>query len=295
MLDALLGREALKERINTLEEELERVNRRLEAETERRQAAVRDRQTADQRVNTLEDKIAELEGRLAQEESGGAEHEWFRSYPVGYERMADLLEVLSSVRTASEGAMTAYLATDTLGDESTVAELIGPVIHRSRPCLAIADDAGLVRGCFAPPVAPDPFLTWDDRFQIHPEWFVPCGRFSMALVRSDLFALGRYRDDELLEQTGFTSDVKEAHSKGGFSQARFERRRSSQIDEHLDRCHAVIDSADPERLIVVGERTVLSSFRSRADVTGTVDATGAPEDALEDAFRSFWRTQVMIP
>jgi hypothetical protein len=96
----------------------------------------------------------------------------------------------------------------------------------------------------------------------------------------------------LLDSEGFTSDVKEQHSKGGFSQQRFERLRDEQIDEHLDECAERLDARDPDRLFVVGERTVLGRFRDRADVTATVDATGDPADALDSAFRDFWTAQL---
>jgi len=80
--------------------------------------------------------------------------------------------------------------------------------------------------------------------------------------------------------------VKGKHSKGGFSQSRFERRRDSQIDEHLQRCRRALDGVDAERVFVVGEGTLLDEFD--ADATAAVDATGKPEPALEDAHDTFW-------
>jgi len=90
--------------------------------------------------------------------------------------------------------------------------------------------------------------------------------------------------------------VKEAHSKGGFSQGRFERRREGQIDDHLKRANrelsAVADADDVDRVIAVGERSVLGEVREHADVTDVSDATGKPKAALEDAFRDFWTARV---
>jgi hypothetical protein len=90
--------------------------------------------------------------------------------------------------------------------------------------------------------------------------------------------------------------VKEAHSKGGFSQGRFERRREGQIDDHLGRADEalaeVAAAGDLDRVIVVGERSVLGRVRDRADVTDVSDATGKPEAALDDAFRDFWRVRI---
>jgi len=82
-----------------------------------------------------------------------------------------------------------------------------------------------VSAALTPPIEPAPFDRWSDRFRLDESWFRPTGRFAFALVRSDTFALGVYEGDERVAFEGFTSDVKEAHSKGGFSQGRFERRR----------------------------------------------------------------------
>ena len=64
MLDDLLGRTELKERIAELEAERERLQAQLDAERERRSDAARARQDAEERVNRLEDRIADLEGKV---------------------------------------------------------------------------------------------------------------------------------------------------------------------------------------------------------------------------------------
>jgi peptide subunit release factor 1 (eRF1) len=109
-------------------------------------------------------------------------------------------------------------------------------------------------------------------------------------VRSDTFALGVYEGAERESLSGFTTDVMAKHSKGGFSQARFERLRDGQIRDHLDRCHEAVAAADTDRLYVAGESTLLSEFD--ADATASVDATGAPEDAIDAAFHDFWTARL---
>jgi len=92
---------------------------------------------------------------------------------------------------------------------------------------------------------PDVDAAWRDRFALEREWFLPTGRHAVALVRTDLFALGVYEDDERVDYRGFESDVKGSHSKGGFSQARFERIRDGQIDDHLERCRDALSAYEP--------------------------------------------------
>ncbi|WP_424017898.1 Vms1/Ankzf1 family peptidyl-tRNA hydrolase [Halorientalis pallida] len=292
MLDELLGRADLKERIAELEEDKRHLERQLEAEQERRADAASARQEAQQRANRLEDRIADLEGTVdrLRDEEGSLDYR--RRERLRGERLAAVLDRLESVDTDPEGALTAYVADDTpdavrdgFGDRATL-------VSEATPCLAVTDDAGLVSATLSVPAPPDPFAEWGDGFQFDRTWFEPEGQFTLALVRSDLFAMGEYDGRERTAFHGFDSDLKSQHSKGGFSQARFERLRDEQIDSHVDRCLEALDERTTDPLYVVGERTVLPEFSSVADVTATVDATGDPEPALDDAFRDFWTVQL---
>lgn len=301
MLDELLGRAELKERIDDLEDEKHHLERQLAAEEERRAEAATARQEAEERVNQLEDRITELEDRVERtegDESGESALDFRGVETVGGDQLAELLDRLDSFTTEPEGALTAMVGeSDDL--PKSVEEAFGDhatLVERARPCLAVTDDAGLVSAALAPPVAPDPFAEWADGFRLNREWFLPTDSFALAVVRSDLFALGTYDGRERLDFEGFESDVKSDHSKGGFSQGRFERRRDAQIDEHLEKCEETIDEVlagdGPDRLFVVGQRTLLGEFEERAEATRPVDATGEPEAALNDAFREFWTTRL---
>lgn len=292
MLDDLLGRTALKERIAELEEERDRLQAQLDAEQDRRREAVRDRQDAEERVNRLEDRIADLEGQVTTEDGDGTVRSYRGTDRLRGSRLREVLDRLRSFRTGSEGALTVSLEADL---PSAVEEAFGEaagLVNRAAPCLAITDDAGLVVLALEPPLQPDPFVEWDDRFRLEAGWFLPRGSFALALIRSDLFAYGEYEGTDRGFFEGFESEVKGAHSKGGFSQDRFDRRRDEQIEAHLDRCRAVLDERTPSRLILVGERTVIGDFDADAVAAVPVDATGDPEDALADAFRSFWTTKI---
>ncbi|WP_281194219.1 Vms1/Ankzf1 family peptidyl-tRNA hydrolase [Halorubrum sp. F4] len=301
MIDRLLGRAELKERIEELEEEKRHLERRAEAEEERRSDAVADRQRAEERVNRLESRIESLEDRVERAE-GDEETVEFRRVSDAYgSRLADVLGRLRGVESDDpEGVLTAFVPDGTVPE--SVGEHFGdrtPLVRRAAPAVVVADDTGAVSAALSTPIEPEPFDRWSDGPRLPVEWFRPAGRFAFALVRSDTFALGVYEGDERVDFEGFTSDVKAAHSKGGFSQGRFERRRDGQIDEHLERARDVLaDLGDVastgavDRTIVVGERSVLGELRDLADHTDVTDATGRPEAALEDAFRDFWTVRI---
>jgi len=296
MLDRLLGREELKARIEELEEENRHLRRQRDAESERRADAVTDRQAAEERINRLEDKLAGLEGTAAAtpDRDGDPTPTPRHREALRGDRLAEVLSRLESVRTDREGALTAMVGGN--GElPDAAAEAAGDragLVDRAAPCLYCADDAGTVNAALAPPLPPEPFAEWGDRFRIDRSWFEPKGEYALALVRADTFALGRYEGRERIAVEGFESDVKSDHSKGGFSQGRFERLRDEQIANHVERCHEALAGVDGP-LYVAGERTLLAAFADRATVTRPVDATGAPADALADAAREFWTTRLV--
>jgi peptide subunit release factor 1 (eRF1) len=294
MLDDLLGRTALKERIEELEEENHHLRQERDAEADRRADAVTERQRAEERVNRLEDKVTELEDRVDRLQSGDADLTYRTERQLRGERLSELLDRLAALRTEPEGLLTAYVA-DGHDLPDSVREAFGdrtPLVSRAAPCLAVTDDFGLFGACLSVPVAPDPFVAWADEARLDREWFQPAGEYTLALVRSDLFAMGVYDGRDRTAFHGFDSDLKSQHSKGGFSQSRFERLRDEQIANHIERCRAALAERPDAPLYLVGERTVLDEFEDVADVTAAVSATGDPEDALATAFDSFWTVRL---
>ncbi len=292
MLDRVLGRADLKAHVEELKEEKHHLARQLAAEQERRAEAATARQDAEERVNRLEDRLAGLEGELDAAESTTVEPR--RREDLRGDRLDGVLSRLESVRTGPEGALSAMVRDDVSDDLADLLVDHAGLVGRAAPCLVYADDAGLVSVALSPPLAPDPFEAWGDGFRLDRGWFRPGpdDEYVLALVRADTFAKGRYEGGERVDYQGFRSDVKEQHSKGGFSQGRFERLRDGQIDAHIERCQRSLAGIDVP-LYVVGERTVLDRVDDRADRTRAVDATGAPEDALADAHRAFWTTRLV--
>ena len=293
MLDELLGRASLKERIDELEDEKRRLRNQLDAEQERRTDAASARQDAEERVNRLEDKIAQLEGEVARERDRETDALSFRRVEdLHGERLDSVVDRLRSVDAGPEGALSAML-TDGGDVPASVADAFGDrsaLLRRATPCLAFVDDAGVVSVTLDVPAPPESFASWDDGFRLEDEWVRPVGEFALAVVRAGVFALGEYDDRERVDYHGFASGVKSDHSKGGFSQGRFERIRDEQIAAHLEDCETTIRERDVDRLFVVGDRRLVDALDVDATATAAVDASGDPEDALEDAFHEFFTT-----
>ncbi|AGB15362.1 hypothetical protein Halru_0735 [Halovivax ruber XH-70] len=302
-LDEWLGRASLRDRIDELETECERLRERYEAESDRRREAVRERQTAEERENRLEDRIAQLEGELERRDDSGDDLTYRRRETLHDSRLADVLARLESLRAAPESVLTASVEPDAVPE--SVASALGDrarLAADAAPCLVVADDAGLVSVALDGPLPVDVEPTWSDRVELDTARFRPTGPHLLALVRADRFAIGRYDGTERVEYAGFESDVKGAHSKGGFSQARFERIRDEQIDDHVAQARAAIEDVRDEAadlpLYLAGQRDVLDELADQLDpgpdALAAVDATGDTERALDDAHRSFWSTELLV-
>jgi len=303
MIDELLGRAELKARIEELEDEKHHLQRQLDAESDRRADAVSAKQQAEKRINELEDKITELEDTLDRHQStsdADAGRTPRATDTVRGDRLDEILRRLRSVETGPEGALTAVIEDEDLPLSRTIRSTAGdcgPLIRQAAPTIYYADDAGLVSVCLRPPITPEAFTEWDSEFTVDEAWFRPTGTLVFGVVRADVFAVGVYEEGERLTHAGFETDVKSDHSKGGFSQGRFERIRNEQIDNHLDEARELltetVDEADPDRVILTGGKSVLPELAELADHTATTDAGGKPLDALEHAFADFWSTRVV--
>lgn len=302
MIDALLGRASLKEEIAALEDQVaslqedkENLAAQLESAEERRKEAVRDHQAAAEEVNKLEDRIAQLTDKIERLEAHEDEDITARRREeLGREGTAEVLDRLQSVSAPPEGAFSAVIedtvpeaARSAFGDRAVL-------LDRHAPCIGLTTHRNLLSVALQPPLLPATTHGWDDSFDLDRSWFLPTGTFTIALVRADTFAMGTYQGDEQLAVRGFTSDVMDEHSKGGFSQDRFERRREHQIDEHLTACEETIKEEDPDRLYLVGDAEAIDALPVEADATAPVDATGKPEAALEQAFDQFFRTTLLV-
>ena len=297
MLDGLLGKTELKERIAELEAECERLEgecdqleAQLQAEDDRRAAAVTDRQAAEEEVNQLQDRITELEHRVDSQSTGDSTVSVHEEVLRG-DRVSEVLDRVASFEGGRETVLSAYVegeipdvVRDVLGDRIDVVET-------ARPCLVVVDDAGVLSVAVRPVVPPTPFCEWSRTATFEREWFMPSGQFTVAVVRADMFAAGTYTGTDREKFTGFTSHVKSEHSKGGYSQGRFERIRDEQIDDHVEKCREALQGFS-HPVYLLGDQRLITRLSDTATVTDPVSASGDPEDALREAFAEFWSVRL---
>jgi hypothetical protein len=277
---------------------------RSERADERRREAVAARQAAEEKTNRLETRIAQLEGELDRLQGSTPQAPTVAAGPqrrmeLQGRRTELMLQRLLGFEAAEKGALTATLHEPGDPMDQTLQRALGDRVQSAlaaASCLVLLDDTGILSLAVQPPLLPNVDPVWDDRFHLQREWFLPTGRYAFVLARSALLAAGIYENEELVAFKGMQPRVGRRHSRGGFSQGRFERIREEQIADHLKRCRETLKEFLGEDIPVylVGQKETIEALKDtlRPVATRTVDATGAPREALEDAFRSFWTTKL---
>lgn len=273
----------------------------MEAENRRRADAVTEKQRAERRVNKLESKIHELEDRL-ERETEESRAEFRRVETLGGERLEGVLNLLESMESEGENLATAYVEAggepglDLGGEEEALLRRV----DSGRGYVVYVDDYGLLRVCLVPPLPVEKqSVEHSSRFEVDRSLFRPDGQHAVAAIRSDTYAAGVY-DGDRLAYSSVSSNVKGGHSKGGWSQGRFERRREEQIEGHVEEAvkeyQEMVGSYDPGLVAVVGERKVAKLFAEEvgADVTKAVDARGTGEEFLSDAYEKLWAARIYV-
>lgn len=243
MFDRLLGRGGDDEEKQELRRKLEKTETRLEAAEaqrdkaeKRRQEAASEKQEAQRRVNVLEDRVTGLESELERlREGAGDEAEGF-SRVVTVE-MEHLLHRLGSYAARSDDLVT--LISPDLSGEDVLDDLDGDLAAAKRferDGVLYHDEAGVLSCVVKPPtLRADPAVRYGDRFDTDPVDLTELRRnHVLCFVRSDESAVARFRDGDLEEFRHLSADVKSKHTKGGFSQKRFERLREEQVKKHVE-------------------------------------------------------------
>ncbi|MDZ7687817.1 MAG: Vms1/Ankzf1 family peptidyl-tRNA hydrolase [Halobacteriales archaeon] len=296
MLDDVLGKTELKERIKELEEELNGLEDRLESEERKRKTEAREKQEAYERANKMESKVQELEDRLERAGEDEEDASFRVARTVRGTTLSNSLDFLESARSGEDGLTTMHVASgDRVPDEfetETTAAL--QRVESKTGFVAFGDDAGLLRVALVPPLAVEETrVEHGPRFALDRSLFELPEPHAVAVIRSDEYAGGVYSGGERLAFSSRSSEVKSQHSKGGYSQGRFERARDEEVKKHVresaDEFDATLAGHDVKHVFVAGESRVASDFADEITtrvpvLKRTTDATGSGEEFLRQGY-----------
>jgi len=300
MFDDVLGKTELKERIEELEDEVENLKERLKAEERRRKNAVTEKQEAHERANRMESKVQELEDRLERAEEDEEDASYRIAKTVRGSVLDKALELIESARSGEDALTTVTVAPDDRVPNEFETETTAALqrVESKTGFAAFGDDAGIVRIALVPPLAVEETrVEHGSRFALDRSLFELPEKHAVAVVRSDEYAGGLYSDsgDERVGYTSLSSEVKSKHSKGGYSQGRFERARDEEVKKHVRESAGEFDAMLTEQgvdhVFVAGDSRVASDFADEISVRvpvskRTTNATGSGESFLRQGYET---------
>ncbi|MCK4476217.1 MAG: hypothetical protein KAU16_05770, partial [Methanophagales archaeon] len=254
--------EILQTRINELESENKLLSTRLSKQEVRFKKAVSDKQEADLALKKAEKKIENLEHTLEnlneeKQKTDKLTHTFKRAVTLTNAQSCDLLFQIGSIRSRSEDLVTVYLRPDELVTdlnefESTI-ELDQDVKYlmqriESATGMALFYDMkrmGMVRMLMTPPF-PIGESGWKldrvfDTTQLQ-ELLEQNLVIGILLAHAGETFIGISNREAFIDYKVVRSSVKEKHTKGGWSQRRFERLRDEDIKHHAEKARAVFEA-----------------------------------------------------
>ena len=294
MFDKLFNRkelekkiEILQARINELEPENKSLSTRLSKQEVRTKKAASDKQEADLALKKAEKRIDNLEYSLEnlKEETQKTDDLTFkRSVTLTNAQSCDLLSQIGSIRSRNEDLVTVYLRpnesfTDLNEFDIELEQDVKYLMQRieSPTGMALFYDLkrlGMVRMLMTPPF-PIGESKWKldrvfDTAQLQ-ELLEQNKVFCILLAHAGESFIGISNRETFIDYKIVRSSVKEKHTKGGWSQRRFERLRDEDIKHHAEKARAVFEALvdeykDELKMVVAsGEHNLIKEITGGGD------------------------------
>ena len=250
--------EDLEDRISELEEEKQSWENRFESEKERRKKLSRKKQEAEEELNRLKDRLRDKNKSEKDEDTADNSSENKSLEKISFEKARAMLRKLDSIESDDRDLVTVYSP----GKIGGLGDLQGLKNSISAGQFSkIKDLEGFV--AFMDQDTGDTVLEMSPFFKSK---FVIEEFFDIAELL-EFFNLEKYwatvsagetriykeEAGEYEEVESIKSRVDREHSKGGFSQGRFERKRDEQIESHVEEVKQVLEEFGKSDLYLLGD------------------------------------------
>jgi len=264
LLNKLLGKKELKERITLLEGQIEQLRSQNESllarqaskeETARR--AVSQKQIVEQELNTAKKKIETLEYEISTLRKDASGELTFRNISsIPGRSMDNYIFEISSIKTQNSSLITIYLkqaeTLSSLKDHDELPELLGPEtnhllnrIESPAGIIIFYDTGGMVREAIVPflPVGAS-YCQKNTQFNVEPIQELMEQQVNLCLIiahAGESFIAITDSPELFSHHRIVRSSVKAKHTKGGWSQRRFERLRDEDIRHHIEKVRNALE------------------------------------------------------
>ncbi len=226
--------EDLEDRIEELEEERDSLRKRFEAEKDRRSELSRKKQEAEEQLNRMKDRLESLKAESEEEEP--TDTAVFSS--VEFDKVLGMLDKLESVESGEKDMLTVFSpgevgeVEDFKGLKNAVDQEQMELLQRQASFVAFLDSSLFNLVLRTRPFF-EPGWVLDTGFSVEPILDFIHREKTWVLVSAGETRIFRESAGETEELEAIRNRVDHGHSKGGYSQGRFERKREEQVEEHL--------------------------------------------------------------
>jgi predicted nucleic acid-binding Zn-ribbon protein len=272
-------KETLEEKIEEQENQIEKLENMLEAEKDRRSNLAREKQEAEEKLNRLKDKVEGLKDNSNNEEKSSVLE--FRD--VNFQKFQNSLEKLGSLKSPEKDMVSIY-SPERLSNHSELSDIknslpeekLRPLLNEEKISVFYTENLGIF--CFKlRPFFHEKFST-GRKFELEGlKEFVKNDKHWALISRgeSKIYAEknGGFEEIDMIKDR-----VNSQHGKGGFSQARFERKRNEQVQKHLENVNEEIEGL--ENIYLLGDKTLCKDLSG--EYLGGFDPNSSP---LENFYR----------
>ena len=241
--------------IEEKEKRIEKLENMLEAEKERRKKNAREKQDSEEELNRLKDKLRNLEN--TDRNQSDDTHESPEPESVSLEKTVRILEKIDSMESQERDLVTVYSPSnledldDLRGLKNSISkEQYSQLQDITSFCAFLDQDTGNTL------LETRPFF--NSRFEVEEFFdaqalleFIKSEKY-WALVSAGETKIFHEENGKWEEIESIKSRVDREHSKGGFSQGRFERKRDEQIEKHVNQVKEVLKDFRNEELYLLG-------------------------------------------
>lgn len=251
-----------KERINELEDKIEKLEtekqkleNQYEAEKDRRSKLSRKKQEAEEKANRLRDKVQGLKGE--KEEVKDEQTEGLES--ISFEQGYRLLKKISTVQDEKQELVTVYCPGkfESFDRSKDLKNSVGKNSFNelsSRKSFAAFMDEDLGNWLFESRPFFGEKMVISENFDVQEFLqFIEGEKFWVLLSAGDT-KIFREESGEFEEVEHLKSRIEKQHSKGGFSQGRFERKREEQISQYMDEVKEFVEGLEGEVFLLGDQR-----------------------------------------
>lgn len=295
--------EGLQKEISELNEKLQRSKEKLEREKERAKKAVTEKQESDKELKRTKHKIESLEDRVEnlKEQTREGKRTKESRFLTREETLA-LLDELEGLKSDRSSLVTHYLEDpEKVGDKEVLRVLRN--IDSQTGYVYLRDQFKILNCILLPPFPVKSEFYREERLKLEKIKEILNSELEICFIsiHAGKSAVGLLEGREFRSFDLIKSQVKSKHSKGGFSQGRFERRRDEQIQKHLDKvCKHVEESVEGvDYLVLDGAKKLKSELMDRFSVNiplieKSLDIGKIRKSEKEKYAEKIWGTRLYI-